>query len=63
MPKGQYHRPKTRGPYKKENGTMVKRVIYLTVEQYDNLKQEAASIGISYAEFLRNIIDEFFVNK
>lgn len=63
MPKGQYDRPKTRGPYKKENGTMVKRVVYLTNEQYDNLKNAAAQEGISYAEYLRNIIYTFFDNK
>lgn len=63
MPKGQYQRPKTRGPYKKETGTMVKRVIYLTNEQYEKLKYDSAIAGISYAELLRNILDEFFYNK
>ena len=63
MPKGQYQRPKTRGPYKKENGAMVKRVVYLTNEQFDNLKDGAAKLKISYAELLRNIVDEFFIDK
>ena len=60
MPKGQYQRPKVRGPYKKENGAMVKRVVYLTVEQFDKLKEVSAQHGISYAELLRNVIDEHF---
>ena len=63
MPKGQYERPKTRGPYKKENGLMVKRVVYLTEEQFNSLKEESAKTGISYAELLRNIVDRFFLNK
>ena len=63
MPRGQYERASKRGPYKKENGTMVKRVVYLTEEQYKNLKEESSSAGISYAEVLRNILDRFFSNK
>ena len=63
MPRGQYQRATKRGPYKKENGTMIKRVIYLTEEQYNKLKDGAAQSQISYAELLRNILDEFFFNK
>lgn len=63
MPRGQYERATTRGPYKKENGTMVKRVVYLTEEQFNSLKEESAKTGISYAELLRNIIDSFFRTK
>ena len=63
MPRGQYERASKRGPYKKENGTMVKRVVYLTNEQYEKLKEDSAKVGISYAELLRNIIDNFFCNK
>lgn len=60
MPKGQYQRPKTRGPYKKENGTMVKRVVYLTQDQFDKLKDVAAEYGMSYAELLRKVLDDYF---
>ena len=63
MPRGQYQRATKRGPYKKENGTMVKRVIYLTEEQYNKLKEDSAKSGISYAELLRNILNDFFSNK
>lgn len=63
MPRGQYERATKRGPYKKENGIMVKRVVYLTEEQFSSLKEESAKIGISYAELLRNILDRFFSNK
>lgn len=63
MPKGQYQRPKTRGPYKKENGAMIKRVVYLTTEQFDKLKTVSTEYGISYAELLRKILDEHFLNK
>ena len=63
MPRGQYERAPKRGPYKKENGTMIKRVVYLTSEQFENLKDGAAKTGISYAELLRNILDEFFFKK
>lgn len=63
MPKGQYLRPKTRGPYKKESGTMVKRVIYLTNEQFEKLKDASYEANLSYAELLRNILDDFFLNK
>lgn len=63
MPRGQYQRASKRGPYKKENGTMVKRVVYLTNDQFDKLKDGAAQSGISYAELLRNILDDFFFNK
>lgn len=63
MPRGQYQRATKRGPYKKENGTMVKRVIYLTEEQYNKLKEDSAKSGISYAELLRNILNEFFSNQ
>lgn len=63
MPRGQYERASKRGPYKKENGTMIKRVIYLTNDQYEKLKEDSAKAGISYAELLRNILDKFFFNK
>lgn len=59
MPKGQYQRT-SRGPYKKENGTMVKKTIYLTREQYEKLKQAANEEGISYAELIRKLIDNYF---
>ncbi len=63
MPKGQYQRPKTRGPYKKENGTMIKRVVYLTNDQFEKLKEGSIDAGVSYAELLRNILDYFFFDK
>ena len=63
MPRGQYQRATKRGPYKKENGAMVKRVIYLTEDQYNKLKEDSAKAGVSYAELLRNILDKFFFNK
>ena len=63
MPRGQYQRASKRGPYKKENGTMVKRVVYLTNDQFDQLKDGASQLVISYAELLRNILDDFFFNK
>lgn len=63
MPRGQYQRATKRGPYKKENGVMVKRVVYLTNEQFEKLKEGASKAQISYAELLRNILDEFFFNK
>ena len=63
MPRGQYQRATKRGPYKKENGIMVKRVVYLTNEQFEKLKERAAKAEISYAELLRNIVDDFFFNK
>ena len=50
MPRGQYQRATKRGPYKKENGAMVKRVIYLTEDQYNKLKEDSTQAGISYAE-------------
>ncbi len=63
MPRGQYQRATKRGPYKKENGIMVKRVVYLTKDQFEKLKEGSAQSGISYAELLRNILDNFFFNK
>jgi hypothetical protein len=63
MPRGQYQRATKRGPYKKENGIMVKRVVYLTNDQFEKLKEAAARTNISYAELLRNILDDFFFNK
>ena len=63
MPRGQYQRATKRGPYKKENGAMVKRVIYLTEDQYKKLKEDSSNAGISYAELLRNILDNFFFDK
>lgn len=63
MPRGQYQRATKRGPYKKENGAMVKRVIYLTEDQYNKLKEDSAKAGISYAELLRNILNQFFSNR
>lgn len=63
MPRGQYQRATKRGPYKKENGVMVKRVVYLTNEQFEKLKEEASKAQISYAELLRNVLNEFFFNK
>lgn len=59
MPKGHYQRAAKRGPYKRQNGIMVKRVIYLTEKQYEFLKEEAKNLGISYSEFLRRIIDNY----
>lgn len=63
MPRGQYQRATKRGPYKKENGIMVKRVVYLTNDQFEKLKDGAEEANISYAELLRNILDQFFLNK
>jgi hypothetical protein len=63
MPRGQYERASKRGPYKKENGTMIKRVVYLTKDQFERLKEDSSNAGISYAELLRNILDEFFFDK
>ena len=63
MPRGQYERASVRGPYKKENGVMVKRVVYLTTEQFERLKDGAAKANVSYAELLRNILDQFFFDK
>lgn len=63
MPRGQYERAAKRGPYKKQNGAMVKRVIYLTNDQFEKLKDSSVRAGISYAELLRNILDEFFLKQ
>lgn len=63
MPRGQYQRATKRGPYKKENGTMVKRVVYLTNDQFQKLKESAAVAEMSYAELLRKILNDYFLNK
>ena len=63
MPRGQYQRATKRGPYKKENGTMVKRVVYLTNDQFQKLKESAPVAEMSYAELLRKILNDYFLNK
>ena len=63
MPRGQYQRPLKRGPYKKENGTLIKRAIYLNAEQYQRLQDVAKSLDISYSELLRQIINKYLFQK
>ena len=39
---------------------LVRTQVYLTAEQHTSLKEEARKQGVSLAEFLRRVVDEYF---